>query len=274
MTDLRTDYAENVWPQLPADVKAQFADKYPNVRLQPEAGFTPLPDVPVCMVVGLTGTGKSTTLAQIAALRDGGQLRYQDDIPERRELADLIIIPMAQVASGQPVQPVKDREQRFELTRLFAQQVDAGGSAAAYGWLHYRLDAQTPLLSDGLRGPGEIAYALAHYARWKICELWVDPLTRLQRLSNREDRFDFLANTEAVADLSFLPENRRLEALQRLEDGDITAKAVVTARAEARNYGGEPYDAANQTARYRCLTIDDMTPEDVAQRIAAFMEAD
>jgi hypothetical protein len=272
MTNIRTFYAETVWPQIADDLKADFSARYPGVRLTPEAGFTPLPDVPVCMVVGLTGTGKSTTLAQLAEMRGTGHLHYCDDIPDRRELADLIIIPTAQAVGGEAIRPIKDREQRFELTRRFAQNVDSGGSAAAYGWLHYRWDKHTPLLSDGLRGPDEIAYALRHYPRWKVCELWVDPVTRLRRLSHREDRFDFLANSSAVADLRFLPENRRLEVMHLLESGEITAKAVITARAESQNYGGAAYDPNNRTPHYRCLQIDNMTPADVAQAVADFMQ--
>ena len=272
MINPRAYYAETVWPQLSDDLKADLAERYPNVRLTPETGFTPLADVPVLMVVGLTGTGKSTTLAQVAQMRSAGRLNYCDDIPDRRELADLIIIPTAQAIVSEQVRPIKDREQRFELTRRFAQQFDAGGSAAVYGWLHYQWDTHTPLLSDGLRGPGEIAYALKHYPRWQVCELWVDAVTRLRRLSNREDRFDFLANSSAVEDLSFLPEGRRLEVLHLLESGEVTPKAVITARAEAQNYGGAAFDPDNRTARYRCLQIDDMTPEAVAQAVAEFMQ--
>jgi hypothetical protein len=272
ITDPRTFYAENVWPQLPDDLKAAFAERYPNARLTAEAGFAPLPDVPVCMVVGLTGTGKSTTLAKLAEMRSAGHLHYCEDIPDRRELADLVIIPTAQVMGGEPVRPIKDREQRFELTRRFAQQFESGGSAAVYGWLYYRWDGRTPLLSDGLRGPGEIAYALAHYPRWQVCELWVDPVARLRRLSHREDRFDFLANSSAVEDLRFLPEGRRLEVMHLLESGEITAKAVITARAESHNYGGDAYDPHNRTPRYRCLQMDNMTPADVAQVVADFIQ--
>src|SRR5690606_36730519 len=129
---------ETVWPQIRADAKAMFQARYPNVRLHNAPEFVPLSQVQVCMVVGLTGTGKTTTLNALADLQHSGGTRYCDDIPERRELADLVIIPAAQVAAGEPVQPVRDREQRFELTRRFAQQVDSGGSAAAYGWLYYR----------------------------------------------------------------------------------------------------------------------------------------
>jgi hypothetical protein len=90
-------------------------------------------------------------------------------------------------------------------------------------------------------------------------------------LSHREDRFDFLANSSAVEDLSFLPEGRRLETLRLLEAGEITPKAVITARAESLNYGGEAYDVNNRTPRYRCIQIDDMTPADAAQAVADFM---
>lgn len=272
MTDPRTYYAETVWPQLADDLKADLSARYPNVRLTPETGFTPLPDVPVLMVVGLTGTGKSTTLARLGEMRGTGTLRYCDDIPDRRELADLIVIPTAQAIAGEEVRPVKDREQRFELTRRFAQQFNAGGSAAVYGWLYYQWDGHTPLLSDGLRGPGEIAYALKHYPRWQVCELWVDPVTRLRRLSHREDRFDFLANSSELRDLSFLPKGRRLEVMRLLESGEVTPKAVITARAEAQNYGGAAYDADNRTPRYRCIQIDDMTPDEVAKAVVEFMQ--
>jgi hypothetical protein len=208
------------------------------------------------MVVGLTGTGKSTTLARLGEMRGTGTLRYCDDIPDRRELADLIVIPTAQAIAGEEVRPVKDREQRFELTRRFAQQFNAGGSAAVYGWLYYQWDGHTPLLSDGLRGPGEIAYALKHYPRWQVCE----------------DRFDFLANSSELRDLSFLPKGRRLEVMRLLESGEVTPKAVITARAEAQNYGGAAYDADNRTPRYRCIQIDDMTPDEVAKAVVEFMQ--
>jgi hypothetical protein len=275
MDDPRTYFAETVWPQVPAELKAQFAARYPRVRLSAAAGFVPLPQVAVCMVVGLTGTGKSTALARLDAQRSAGSTLFEDDIPDRRTLADLAIIPTAQALAGEPVQPVKDREQRFALTRRFAQSVDAGGSAAVYGWLYYQWDGRTPLLSDGLRGPGEIAYALAHYPRWRVCELWVDPLIRLRRLSQRGDRFDVVGRAPTGEDVAFLPADRQAEALKLLAAGEISADALVTARAEAQNYGGDPYDRDNHTPRYRCLRIDDQTPEETARQIAAFMgEAD
>jgi hypothetical protein len=221
------------------------------------------------MLVGLTGTGKSTTLDALDRLRHQGETAYCDEIPNRREVADWIIIPCAQAAASEVIRPVKDRAERFALTRRFAQEVDAGGSAAAYGWLHYHETG--PLLSDGLRGPGEIAYALAHYPRWRVVELWVDPVTRLQRLTNRKDSFDQVAVTEAAADLSFLPAETHPRAQALLAAGEISPAAIITARAEAENYGSEPYDRHNRTPNYLCLLIDALSPAEVARQVADFM---
>ena len=271
MTASYTFYTTQVWPHIADDLKTALHNNYPNVRLQAEPGFMPLADLPVTMVVGLTGTGKTTSLDELQKLRDSGAVHYRDDMPDRRELADLVIIPTAQVIGGEPVQPVKDRKARFQLTGRFASDFDSGGSAAAYSWLHYRTSEGISLLSDGLRGPGEIAYALAHYPNWHIVELWVDPVLRLRRLSNRNDVFDQVANDSAISDLDFLSTERHAEVREFLQTGEISAKAIITARAEAQNYGGEPYDATNTTANYRCLVIDDLTPQQVAGQIEAFI---
>jgi hypothetical protein len=167
---------------------------------------------------------------------------------------------------------VKDRAERFALTRRFAQEVDAGGSAAAYGWLYYQQDK--PLLCDGLRGPGEIGYALAHYPRWRVIELWVDPVTRLQRLSNRGDSFDQVSGVQAAADLSFLPAECHAHVQALLEAGEISPKALTTARAESENYGGEPFDRNNRTPNYRCLLINSLSPAEVARQVVDFMKVD
>ncbi len=273
MTYSRATYDDVVWPHIADNLKAALSQKYPNVRLQPEPGFVPLTDLAVTMIVGLTGTGKTTTLNELHSLRESGAITYRDDIPTRRELADLVIIPTAQVIGDEPVQMVKDREIRFQLTRRFAQNFDSGGSAAAYGWLYYRQVRMVSLLSDGLRGPGEIAYALQHYPNWRVVELWVDPVLRLQRLSQRGDVFDQVAKADAVGDLSFLPTERHAEVQHLLQTGQISPKAIVTARAEAQNYGGEPYDASNRTDRYRCLVIDDLAPITVAAQVADFMQS-
>lgn len=262
----RNFYVNEVWPRLGDGLRARLRERWPNVRLGPEAGFAPLADLPLRMLCGLTGSGKSTTLA---ALRSAGRWRYRDDLPARRDLADLIIIPAAQVYSAAAVAPVRDRGERFRWTQVFAQEICHGGSATAFSWLHYRHDGETALLNEGLRGAREIGEALRRYPRWRIAELWLDPLTRLQRLSGRDDAFDALATGDA--DLGHLPAAQRETARQLLAAGKISARALGIAAAEARNYGDRPW--GGEAANYRCLAMAELTPAAAANAVGEFLFA-
>lgn len=265
-------YQQQVWPMLPASLADDLAQRYPNLRLQPEAGFSPLSQQRLLMVVGFTGTGKSTMLNALAGLREQGQIDYRDDIPSRREIADLVLLPAAQVWSGQPITPVKDRADRFRLTRIFSQHIEPGGFSAVYRWLYYRDDLHLPLVSEGVRGQQEIAHVLQHSPNWRIFELWVDPITRLQRLSHRADAFDSVR--DAAIDWSFLSDADAQLAQRLLEQGKISHKALLTVQAESANYGGQAFDPHNQTARYRFLRIDTLSPQLAAQQLADFMAGD
>ena len=265
MIDPRLFFSQEVWPRLPDEQKAQMAARYPHVRLGAEDDFQPLELLPVMMLVGLTGTGKSTALQHLDALRQSGAVTYADDIPSRRELADWVLIPTAQAIANEPIRPVTERTARFHLTRRFAEEVDAGGSAAVYSWLYYR--GSGPLLSEALRGPREIAYALTHYPNWRMIELWVDPVIRLQRLSQRHDSLDNVAIGDAAVELDFMSDEQRSAVEALLATGAISMESVVTAQTEAQSYGSHPYDRHNETEHYRCIVINDLPPEAVAQQI-------
>lgn len=266
---LNERFLNEIVPQLPVTLLEQMQAHYPNICLQPAADFRPLTEYLVCMVVGLTGTGKSTTLDKLAELCDSGQVVYREDIPSRRELADWLVIPTVQILNSQLVQPVKDREQRFALTRQFTQVFEPGGLAAVYRWLYYRGDENVPLVSEAVRGPREIAYVLEHAPRWKVFELWVPPLIRLQRLSGRGDVFDQVA--QATVDVSFLPAEAQAEACELLQAGKIMPEAITTIAAEARNYGHQPFDPTNSTVNYRYLAIDRIEPAEAAVKMAQFL---
>ncbi len=258
----REFYQQQVWPQLPAAVTDDLARRYPNLRLQAASGFSPLSQKRLVMVVGFTGTGKTTMLRELSALREQGQLDYRDDVPSRREIADLVLLPAAQVWSGQPIAPVRDRAERFRLTGIFSQHIEPGGFSAVYRWLYYRDDLHLPLVSEGVHSPN-----------WRIFELWVDPITRLQRLSNRADDFDRVR--DAAIDWSFLPDAQQVQAAQSLlEQGGISHKALLTVQAESVNYGGQAFDPDNQTLHYRFLRIDTLSPQLAAQELAHFMQED
>ena len=255
-------FNDTVLPQLPSlQVERFFAD-YLQIRLTSEAGYDRLSHLPVLMLVALTGTGKTTALNALST-------RYEDKydgnrLPSRRHLADFIIIPTAQALAGETIQPITDREQRFHYTRLFSNQVE-GGMASIYASLCCR-ESTVPLISEGIRGHQEIKYALSYCPSWQVMELSLNPVTRLQRLSSREDRFDEAVGTD---DLSFLPDNFQDAVREDLTNRQISPKALTIMRAEAQNYSLMPYERTHE--RYHCLAVDELSPSDIADEIATLL---
>lgn len=227
--------------------------RYPAISLLPRADSRPLGDCALLMLVGLTGCGKSTTLAQLDS----------DGMPSRREVADCIAIPYAQTLAGEALLPVLDRARRFEYTRRFAQAVP-GGMAAAFSWLWLDNNAQKPLLTEGIRGDAELRFALGCFPRWRVVELALPPLHRLRRLSGRQDEFD---QVDETADLDFLPRELQDEARALLIRGEINRRALAIVRAEAQNYGLHAFAAGQDYPNYQRLDVDRMTPEAVTQAV-------
>ena len=248
-----------------ARLQLPLRDAYPLARLDDAAGYHPLGEHPVLMLVALTGTGKTTVLGHLKAkIGDDGM----GVIPTRREVADWIAIPMMQVQAGEQLRQISDRVQRFGYTRQFAAQVE-GGMAAAFSWLRLADCYRGLVLSEGIRGENELSYALTRYSNWQIVELTVQPLTRLRRLSGRGQNFD---QAEGEADLVFLPESLRYEARKLLEAGEISARAMTIMRAEAESYGLLPFADGAQYAGYHRLVTDELTPAQVAEAVHSIMK--
>lgn len=259
--DWREYYLREVQPRL----DLPLAEKYPLVSLAAGDGRQALGQRALLMLVALTGTGKSTTLDTLRA-RLGGT--GQGIIPSRRELADWIAIPMAQALAGAPIEPIRDRRRRFACTRRFAEQVP-GGMAAAFSWLYLAANCDEGLLSEGIRGDDEIRYALAHFPRWRIVELTLNPVTRLCRLSARRDAFD---RAGGGADVSFLPRRWREEAKALVKAGEITAEALAIVKAEAANYGFDPFAEGRAHPNYHRVAVDGLSPGDVAEAVIRLCE--
>ena len=255
-------YLREVYPRL----SLPLADKYPLTSLRAGAGQRPLGERPLLMLVALTGTGKSTTLDLLRQRIGAGGL---DIIPSRREVADWIAIPLAQSLAGEPLAPVSDRVQRFAYTQQFAQRVP-GGMAAAFSWLYFAESHQGLVLSEGIRGPQELRFALGRFPRWQIVELTLHPLTRLRRFSQRDDAFD---QAPSRADLSFLPRAMRAEARALLAAGEISPQALAIIGAEAANYGLAPFAAGAAYANYHRLAVDGASPAQVAEAVLAILQA-
>lgn len=237
-----------------------------------------LADLPLTVLVGVTGVGKSTALGALA----GEAWRV---LPDRREVTDAVmILPLAG-------QPVTDREERFRLTALY-RKTHPGGMAQALGSLlaDTRVWGQSPVF-DGLRGLEEVQYAAEHFPAWRFVALGAPDTVRVRRLLGRGDSFDRInfdrvhsdaGNAEATADLrTALAELKgatdvfseaELDELAGLTtEGhapqDILAKTKIVV-SERRNYDPQAAEAFLRTlppARALVLDTVKLGPQEVAR---------
>ncbi|MFN8492679.1 MAG: AAA family ATPase [Caldilineaceae bacterium] len=156
------------------------------------APWRPLAAVPLLIIVGVTGVGKSTTLQNLA--KQGFTYTL---LPNRRVLTDQLIISYMQAQAGQPVQPVTDRKLRFDYTRRYREQFSGGMSQAL---TQLWLDPQTlgsNLIFDGLRGADEVGHAVQTLPLARFIVLNAPDVVRVQRLLGRNDAFDQIGNRNA-----------------------------------------------------------------------------
>jgi hypothetical protein len=211
-------------------------------------GSQPLPGRDLLVLVGLTGVGKSTTLAH---------LRPQFAVlPDRREVTDAVIF------AGQTV---SDRAERFRRTAAY-REAHPGGMASALGRVSVGLEGD--LLFDGLRGLEEVTHAVQHLPRARFVALEAPDEVRVTRLLGRADAFDRvqvgaanasalemlagIAGIEAVFDRASLG---RLAALPHPPE-DIAAKASIVVN-ERHHYDPAPAHALLRTLPApRALVLD------------------
>jgi|UPI000693BC71 hypothetical protein len=249
----------------------------------PSVTWRPIATRPLLVLVGVTGVGKSTTLE--ALRRVGLSFRL---LPDRRELTDLLLIPEAQRAAGEPVVPVTDRGQRFAYTRAYRER-HPGGMAEALSSLWIDV-AQTPglLLFDGLRGENEVIYAVQALPLAYFVMLDAPDVVRVIRLMGRQDPFDVIAARSAHpvhelqrftrldiegAEALFTPEEQHI-LVDLVSMGEVTAeelrKALSIVVEERRNYDPAATRAAlEKLAPERSLIVDTVAdaPQSVAMKI-------
>lgn len=234
------------------------------------AGRTSVTQRPLLVLVGVTGVGKSTTLA---ALAEAG-LRYHL-LPDRRDLTDRLIIPAMQLRAGQPAAPVKDRKLRFEYTRAY-RELYPGGMAQALAQLWIEPTALPDLLLfDGLRGDNEVLHAARLLPNARFVMLEAPDFVRVTRLMGRGDPFDAvaaqtLAAAESPADFAALgvpdagalfDDKEQQALLAMVAAGRATADELRSSLAivaeERRNYDPQATRAALlQAAPARTLVVD------------------
>ncbi|MCE7982754.1 MAG: ATPase [Caldilinea sp. CFX5] len=158
------------------------------------AGWLSITSRPLLILVGVTGVGKSTTLdyLQQSAL-------HFSLLPDRRELTDQLIIGYLQTMDGLPVQPVKDRRERFAYTRRYHQLFPGGMSHAVSQLVVDTATHPGWLCFDGLRGEGEVAHAARALPQARFVVLDAPDLVRVQRLLGRSDRFDQISSNGVIS---------------------------------------------------------------------------
>lgn len=197
-----------------------------------------LAELPLTVLVGVTGVGKSSALAALCQADPAARV-----LPDRRQITDEVMIrPLAG-------RPVTDRAERFALTARY-RQIHPGGMAQALGSLS--LDTaywgDRPLF-DGLRGLEEVEYAVTTFTAWRFVALNAPDVVRVRRLLGRADAFDRLGDrlgdglgdrlggqvsNDLRADLRRLPgveavfAPHELDALAALEAGGLAPADVLT----------------------------------------------
>ncbi|WP_075836361.1 ATP-binding protein [Deinococcus marmoris] len=240
----------NAPPSLPflrADVAADAA---PSEATSARTGERLLGELPLTVLVGVTGVGKSTALDALQAL--GGQ----KVLPDRREVTDAVMI---WPAVGRAV---TDREERFALTAQY-RAAHPGGMAQALGSLlaDTRHWGTAPLF-DGLRGLDEVTYAARSFPAWRFVALGAPDAVRVRRLLGRADAFDRVVETgtggelraelDGLAGVSEVFSPAELDSLAALE-GPECAAAEVLAKVRIVLSERRQYDPAAAEAFLRGL---------------------
>jgi hypothetical protein len=161
--------------------------------------------------VGLTGVGKSTALA---AVPDALLL------PNRRALADTLVIPEAQRLEGEAPRPVRDRLERFRLTARYRREHPGGMAHALERFLagpRHDAPAAPLLLFDNLRGEDEVGYAVHAFPSARFVALEAPAAVRVLRLPGRGDAFDRV-DVGPAAHGALLARLQGIEGLARLTD--------------------------------------------------------
>ena len=243
------------------------------------AGWQPLTDLPLHILVGMTGVGKTTTLQ---ALGDAGiALRL---LPNRRLLTDVLIINPLQHAEGQTRSPVTERGVRFEYTRRYRKEFEGGMAHALARLAVAPSTSAMPLYFDGLRGVNEVTYAAQAFPTAIFIVLHAPLVLRIERIAGRRDQFDQVAPADEIATLAGLLETKSdlLSAAERDRlytgalngtlDGAALHAALQIAQAESQNYAPEQ---TRQTLRSLCpervieIDTENRSPSQAAAQIAA-----
>jgi len=254
--------------------------------------YRPLTELPLIILVGLTGVGKTTTLQALADVGDEFSL-----LPNRRTVTDQTIITYLQQQAGEAVVSVTDRLERFNYTARY-RELFAGGMAHALSRVAVDasgLQADMPLIFDGLRGLNEIQHAVEYFPHGRFIVLDAPDMVRLSRLLTRGDHFDHVTVPSevnmttgsqplaqlrhAVPDIETVFNNAELTQLanlpqnQTLTLNEVIKKASIIVK-ERRNYDSQAtinyLQAQNRPELALVVNTAANQPNEVAEQVRAW----
>jgi dephospho-CoA kinase len=260
-----------------------------NRRHQDKPTMTRI-NYPIIFIIGLTGVGKSTTLSALKSSTLDFEL-----LPNRRELADTIIIPEVQRAENKLIlsnaegeqKAEKDRLERFRLTAKYREMYPAGMVHALQQYLSNHGAVNQSLIFDNIRGLDECKAAVELFTNSRFIFLDAPPMIRLKRLIGRGDSFDQVAATRLEND-SFIEKLLSLQdagklfdvyEVARLDTSGIEDSKIIDAvqiiLTEHQNYNSS--EAANYLKKHlddkRLLYLDtsQLSIEEVTRRIQGWL---
>ena len=192
---MRYRYADcGGWPRVFPERKMRMSTEFELLADglgvgRPPAGWVAIVDMPVLILVGVTGVGKSTAVDALRAR--WGEISL---LPNRRKIADLLVIPTVQGWDGDPPTTVTDRRRRFDYTGRYRQR-HSGGLAHAFSRLVLQRRPAVPgrgavTIFDGLRGADEVSFAAQSLPLARFAVLNAPDVVRVERLLQRQDAFD------------------------------------------------------------------------------------
>ena len=153
--------------------------------------YLPLDQFSSCILVGVTGVGKTTLKARLLE-------KYNFyPLPGRRALTDKIILPLV-LPKDKIHKPVHDRCRRFAYTKAF-RDLHPGGMGYVLSQIKIKMQSPSkPVLFDGLRGVDEVRYAACAMPSAFFIVLTVPDHLRIKRLLVRQDSFDHAEDGTAL----------------------------------------------------------------------------
>ncbi|MBI1877363.1 MAG: ATPase [Chloroflexi bacterium] len=254
------------------------------------AGFQPLTELPVVILVGLTGVGKSSVMELLP--QNGLNFTL---LPNRRDITDQIIIASLQVEVGQTPYPITDRVERFEYTARYRAKFPGGMAHALSQIVINPTLTNPPFIFDGLRGLNEVQHAVTDFPLAQFIVLDAPDMIRLTRLLKRDDIFDTtsvitgpsslasqnlmaallaIPNIEAVFSEEQLRQTAKAARIAHIPVDDVIQKVSIIVK-ERRNYDSNTarvYLTHTLPAK-QVLVVDTATqsPQAVAERIANWL---